>query len=524
MVELKEKIKKIVAVELILLFTLILIKSFYTKTEGVICQTSMEIIVVIIPIAMLLYLFYKEKIKYVPLVLFVIGALIYSCNYSVAFSVVDSDAHAYLFYISHGLNPPPYFGLGEGEDAHYSVEIVFLSLLKRFTNTETRNLLHLSAILNIGMLISGLYFFAKTKYNSKTAGYFTLFSLIAWGVFSPASRAYPITGAWFFFYNDIFSLGLMFITLSLFLKNKKKLSIICGVICLINHLVIGGVMFFILLCLVFENYLKERSKKVFKEYIIYVILTVIPLFIWPQYSIIKVLMAGLNAVQYQYVDITLISIIYFIIKTLGFGIPLFLVTYKHDKFVAILLFSLVLIFLEVPYYRRFIIPVAIGIHLTIAQYFAENKSFKKFCCVGFLFVISLISQPGITGFNYASYKEPLDVSFLTEVVPENAVILSDNWTDYILQVYTNYKVTHTTRCFFGQTSDIFFENESREWRFYLIRIYNVQYILLNKYVLEGYEEDIFREINHSCEIAYEDERCIILKVLDTKCGKTYQIT
>ena len=480
----------------------------------------------------LFFLFYTAvyRPKFVIFSIFLLGITLYWYNNATAFSIIDSDSWGYLRYIKDALKsvPPPPFEPDVYTDPHYGPQMILGGFLQTYLHLNEMVILYSFSLINFGLLLTSMYLFAREKYNEKVGKYFLLLSFFAWGTFESGYRSYCLTEIWCFFCIDIFSFSMLFFALFFYVKSLKSHSlkyfsgsVVCGFLCCTNHLVTGVILLGIVFCLSVEKVITTRKIHSLALFGVFACVTLILTFMWPFYDLfytfnrvreLQELVVGVPP-AYFYHPVTLLA------RSLGVTVVgIFFLWKKRDPFVVLLLGgSLLYFFLGFPFYRRFIVPIAFSLHLTIALFLSDYRHTRHTKLFPAAFVLFLcffaVSRPGITGFKYVQGNEAFDVSFLDSVIDEkDSKILSDTMTEYLIRTQTDFRVQSTTRVLPHPEIDSFFRlDATKEERITLLSENLVNYVLINKHRI-SYFQDIVESLSDISYILYENDDCVLLKV------------
>lgn len=491
---------------------------------GVITKTTFGPFYLIIPLIVFLCVL-KYKSRYWFIGLLIVGISLYAYNFQMGFSIIDSDAWAYSGYIEKADKfTYALFGLPPGRDAHFGTQVILGNILYRH-GVPMQWVFHFLAISNFILLMSGMYLFAKRKYGKEIAMNFVLISFFLWGSYEFGFKSYSIIEIWHFFFNSMFAFAMLFFALY-FATGKEKfdkmmLGLVCF-LCIINHLVIGVVLMVVLFCFYFARSIEQKSYKPIIPFIIFSGGMLILVFLWPYFDLIAVfkdvIQFGSDKVSE---GVTPFSTGLILIKSIGIpGIMVPFLFKKKEKFLPLVfIVSVAYVLTPMPYNKRFVIPAAMSLHLVMARFIQEHvtKSRQKKLFFGSLIILTMfvsISRPGMSGFYYRADKLPVDVQILNEIIEDkNALILSDRSTEYLIRSQTDFKGISPARMTESK-ADIFFAiGTEKKIRIGIIQLYNIQYVFVNKRKTENFGE-IADDLSEIAEILFENEECIIFKMLE----------
>jgi hypothetical protein len=504
----------------------ILIKTWVGTTPEI---SLLRMAVLVIPLSFLAYTtLYKPK--YVLISLFFLGVFLYWYSHPVAFSLIDTDSWSYLRYIrdaSQSMPPPPFDPEGF-TDPHYGPQMLLGGYLYKYAHLSERTILHIFSLSTFGLLLSSLYLFGKEKYNPRVGIYLVITSFFLWGVYELGFRSSAIPEVWYFFSVDMFSVAMLFFALFFYIKNSTKYfigSVVFGVLCFTNHLVTGVILLVIVFCLSLESLLTDKKIHPAKCVLFFFVVGGLT-FLWPGYDLLYTIDVVKEVAVPEKSSLGILSQMYyslsFLVRSLGvafMGLPFLVFSLKkrENLFVPLLFAVCFVYFLAgLPYYRRFVVPIALSLHLSLALFFDTYPvlQYRRTFCAVLIFVVCFfaVSRPGITGFTYVESKIPLDVTFLNEVIDEkDSKILSDLMTEYLIRTQTDFKIQSSTRVIPHPEIKHFFGSATAEERIQMITQNSIDYILLNKRIITHYSE-VAESLSDVSNPVYEDDVCVLLEV------------
>ena len=503
----------------------ILVKTWVGTTPEI---SFLRMVILVIPLSFLVYTaLYKPK--YVLISIFFLGVFLYWYSHPVAFSLIDTDSWSYLRYIrdaSQSMPPPPFDPEGF-TDPHYGPQMLFGGYLYTYLHLSERTILHLFSLLTFGLLLTSIYLFGREKYNPQVGTYLVVTSFFLWGVYELGFRSSALTEVWYFFSVDMFSVAMLFFALFFYIKNSTKYfigSVVFGVLCFTNHLVTGVILFVIIFCLSLESLLTDKKIHPVKCVLFFFVVGGLT-FLWPGYDILYTIEVVREVAVPEESSLGVLSQMYysllFLVRSLGIalmGLPFLVFSLKKRETLFVpLLFGVCFVYFlaGLPYYRRFVVPIALSLHLSLALFFDTYPFLNRktlltvlICVVCFV----AVSRPGITGFTYVESKIPFDVTFLNEVIDEkDSKILSDLMTEYLIRTQTDFKIQSSTRVIPHPEIQHFFGSATAEERIQMITQNSIDYVLVNKRIVTRYKE-VVESLSDVSSPVYEDDVCVLLEI------------
>jgi hypothetical protein len=400
--------------------------------------------------------------------------------------------------------------------------------------------LGLGGLLNLGLLLTGIYLFTKAYFKSEWAPVWGLVILLtSWGAVLPFSGFYPLRCLFFVVsYPSIFVLALALITLWLAVQILRReftsrwghfaLAVLTPVM-LISHITFG-VFAFISVCLlaIFEPGVARSLR--FK-----VLLSVssglfLP-FLWPYFSLGRVILRFLS---YQKHWIKLPTSFYYlkeILKILGpavLGIPaVFYAAYKRKNgflisgFLVMVLLLAVGVIFSVPTGERFLIFAAFFLHLALIWAILEGEASpsrpsrsstnRRFLQKGLHSLLALFFGWNITAaileftglpvqlfhqvpyhYSYSaeSHRTISDLKRLAPFIPERDVVMAPDNISWLLPAFSGKVVVARRGGFFISSEErdrryadnkkVFSAETSPLERKILLKRYGVSYLLFDR--------------------------------------------
>jgi len=462
--------------------------------------------------------------------LFVVGISMLYYNHSIAFKIVNTDSWAYLQFIRNATIsiPPPPIDISRATDPHYGPQLLLEGYIFKYLSLDFKMIFYGFSIANFAMLITSLFLFIKEKYNKKIAIYTVISAFFVWGVYQTGYKSYSLTGIWHFYYNDTFSLAMLFFSLYFYIKEDKIsyfiISIFFGFLCFSNHPITGFILILFVFCLSIEKIFNEKSIGIIKKFVIYSFFVFLLTYLWPYYNFLDAFSRVLEVRAPSVGDALYLGDLQSNISRLLSAVgPAFLGIFyllkKRDFFIINLcFFGLVYFFLNLPFYRRFLIPIVFSMQLAFALFFytyIKNYKNKNIFIITIVCFVSafFILKPGITGFIYSEEKVPLDIDFLDEyILDKDSKILSDQMTEHLIRAKFGFETLSKGRVLENkELKDFFNLYIAKEDKIGILKNNSIDYILINKNIVENYL-DILRELKDITIKLYEDENCVLLKV------------
>lgn len=430
--------------------------------------------------------------------------------------------------------------------AFFSPYHLGLALLVKFTNITVVKALYFFSIINLILLLSGIYLFYRDSVQRDEKSFYTiLFFIFLWSGVPPSWSGFLGFNAIIYSlpYPSTFSIALSFIVFYftkriLISDDTKKTGIYIPLVILINTIVIlshpitAFASVLVQATIIVVHSIRSKTFRFINYYIIVSISILLLLYIYPYYNFFGLL--G-NSTDYDFQCRNFyLSYLFFVFLPLLFAGPLLVfnkTTYNTEKAIIFLLFLIIYFFgyFSGKYgFGRILSPIAMLCQIIIAEQMVKlevsfNTTNKKlfFVIITSLLLLSFnnniadaYKQIRNTETPFYKYYQNLE----NFILPEQ-VVLCDYGSTFKVNTFGGKTVATYNPQYFEpriyerrKNHDIFFgETTSSEERKNIIQKYKVDFILLQKKINKRDKTlEKFCESNYSK--IYENEIFILFKI------------
>ena len=420
---------------------------------------------------------------------------------------------------SHPVHPGHPIITGMIPHAFFSPYAVFIGFIGYVSGLDPFILLTVAGAINLILLLLAIRYFVfsvLTVNQEKTAFYFLLFLIFAWGPTAwRYSSFYHITTLHYVLpYPSTFSFILTLFSIGFFMRQKNFASlksipvllvcILFNAIVLITHPTTAIFLFVFLTVYAVTEYIKNRSFWLLPAFLSCLALPVLLAGIWPYFPFWDLLLVESKGSQFHDASMVFYRRLFVRLLPLWLGIPLIWQQLKSKRtdllawsFIA-LLFVYIYGFITGQYgYGRIIFFLAMMLQLIIAFWFTQNEIIRGSgkLTLSFVFLIlmllfplfhlSMIGKNFIPGCNPQPHQE---LSVVKNFPHENRIVLSDLKTILYLPAYGAKVTASLYPPYWIHDNDqrksdieIYFGNQSdNTLRLAILKKYRVTHIVIDK--------------------------------------------